>query len=194
MKIIGLTGSIGMGKTTTAKMFEKHGVPALGSDDIVHSLYENEAVEPIEALFQGSTKDGKVDRAELSKHVIGNSDAFIKLEALIHPLVKLKQDEFIEIAREKGHDLVLLDIPLLFEISAEARFDTIIVVTCDADIQRERVLARKNMTIEKFEAILAKQMPDQDKRARADHTVDTSVSLQETEAQVMAIIKALRHS
>lgn len=194
MKIIGLTGSIGMGKTTTSKMFEQHGVPAIGSDDIVHALYENEAVEPIEALFQGSTKDGKVDRAELSKHVIGNSDAFACLEALIHPLVKLKQDEFVEIARRQGLDLVLLDIPLLFEIGAETRVDAVIVVTCDAKIQRERVLARKNMTTEKFEAILAKQMPDQEKRARADHIVDTSVGMQETEAQVIAIIKALRHS
>lgn len=194
MKIIGLTGSIGMGKTTTAKMFEQHGVPAIGSDDIVHALYENEAVEPIETLFPGSTKDGKVDRVQLSKHVIGNSDAFARLEALIHPLVKLKQDEFIEISRKKGHDLVLLDIPLLFEIGAEARFDAIIVVTCDANIQRERVLARKNMTVDKFEAILAKQMPDDEKRRRADHIVDTSISLEETEAQVIAIIKALRHS
>lgn len=194
MKIIGLTGSIGMGKTTTSKMFEKHGVPTIGSDDIVHSLYKNEAVEPIEALFPNSTKDGKVDRAALSRHVIGNSEAFAKLEALIHPLVQLKQDEFIEKARQKNHDLVLLDIPLLFEIGAEARVDTIIVVTCDADIQRERVLARQNMTVEKFEAILAKQMPDQEKRNRADHIVDTSVSIQETDAQVVAIIKALRHS
>lgn len=194
MKIIGLTGSIGMGKTTTANMFEQHGVPILGSDDIVHALYENEAVEPIEALFEGSTKDGKVDRIALSKHVIGNSDAFAKLEALIHPLVKLKQDEFIEIARKNGDDLVLLDIPLLFEIGAESRFDAIIVVTCDGDIQRDRVLARKNMTIEKFETILTKQMPDQEKRARADHIVDTSIGMQETDAQVMAIIKALRHS
>lgn len=194
MKIIGLTGSIGMGKTTTAHMFEKQGVPTIGSDDIVHALYENEAVEPIEALFPGCTKDGKVDRAELSKHVVGNRDAFARLEALIHPLVKLKQDEFIEIARKNGHELVMLDIPLLFEIGAETRFDAVIVVTCDADLQRERVLARKNMTIEKFEAILAKQMPDQEKRRRADHIVDTSHSLQETQTQVIAIINALRHS
>lgn len=194
MKIIGLTGSIGMGKTTTAKMFEQHGIPILGSDDIVHAIYENEAVGPIEALFPGSTKDGRVDRAELSKYVIGNSEAFTKLEALIHPLVRLKQDEFVEIARKNNKELVLLDIPLLFEIGAESRVDTIIVVSCDAKIQRERVLARKNMTLEKFEAILAKQMPDHDKRARADHIVDTSISLQETEVQVMAIIKALRHS
>lgn len=194
MKIIGLTGSIGMGKTTTAKMFEQNGIPTLGSDDIVHALYENEAVQPIETLFPGSTTNGKVDRAALSKHVIGNSDAFLKLEALIHPLVKLKQDQFVQTMREKGHDLVLLDIPLLFEIGAETRFDAIIVVTCDADIQRERVLERKNMTIEKFEAILAKQMPDQEKRTRADHIVDTSVGMQETQAQVMAIMKALRHS
>jgi dephospho-CoA kinase len=194
MKIIGLTGSIGMGKTTTAKMFEQHGVPAIGSDDIVHALYDNEAVEPIESLFPGSTKDGKVNRAALSKYVIGNSDAFAKLEALVHPLVKLKQDEFVEVARQKGHDLVLLDIPLLFEIGAEERFNAIIVVTCDADVQRQRVLSRKNMTTEKFEAILAKQIPDHEKRRRADHIVDTSVSLKETEAQVIAIINILRHS
>lgn len=193
MKIIGLTGSIGMGKTTTAAMFEKHGVPAIGADDIVHDLYDNEAVPLVEELFPGTSKNGEIDRQELSSRVIGNPEAFKKLEDLIHPLVRQKQDEFIENARENGCDLALLDIPLLFETGAEHRVDIIVVVTCDPDIQRSRVLAREHMTEEKFQNILKKQLPDDEKRKRADHIVDTSDSFTQTEAQVIAIIKALRH-
>lgn len=192
MKIIGLTGSIGMGKTTTAQMFEKHGVPTIDADQIVHDLYENEAVALIEYAFPGTTDGNSVDRTKLSQAVIGKPDNFAKLEVIIHPLVRQKQDEFITNHREKGSDLVLLDIPLLFETNAQSRVDIIVVVTCDADIQKQRVLARKNMSEEKFAAILEKQLPDAEKRRLADHIVDTSHSFEETEAQVIALLETLR--
>ena len=194
MIIIGLTGSIGMGKTTTAAMFEKHGVPTISADDIVHKLYENEAVSLIENLLPGTTKNGVVDRLALSAELMKDPSAFKKLNALIHPLVRQKQDEFISVHKSKNTELVLLDIPLLFETGAEARVDTVIVVSCDAAIQKKRVLARPNMSVEKFELIVSKQMPDAQKRALADHIVDTSHDLEHSEAQVVAIIELLRHS
>lgn len=194
MIVIGLTGSIGMGKTTTAAMFEKHGVPTISADDIVHKLYENEAVPLIERLLPGTTKNGVVDRLALSTELMKDPSAFKKLNALIHPLVRQKQDEFISVHKSKNTELVLLDIPLLFETGAEARVDTVIVVSCDAAIQKKRVLARPNMSVEKFELIVSKQMPDAQKRALADHIVDTSHDLEHSEAQVVAIIELLRHS
>lgn len=192
MKIIGLTGSIGMGKTTTAQMFEKHGVPTIDADEIVHDLYKNEAVALIEDAFPGTTDANGVDRIKLSQAVIGKPENFAKLEAIIHPLVRQKQDEFVSFHRAQGADLVLLDIPLLFETNAQSRVDIIVVVTCDADIQKQRVLARKNMSEEKFAAILEKQLPDAEKRKLADHIVDTSESFEKTEAQVVALLDALR--
>ncbi|MEP3198847.1 MAG: dephospho-CoA kinase [Lentilitoribacter sp.] len=194
MKIIGLTGSIGMGKTTTAEMFKKHGVPTIDADQIVHQLYENEAVALIEEAFPGTTDGKAVDREKLSASVIGQPDSFKKLEAIIHPLVRQKQDEFIKSHREQDADLVLLDIPLLFETGAQSRVDITVVVTCDPDIQKKRVLARKNMNIDKFNAILKKQLPDAEKRELADHIVDTSVSFEETEAQVIALLSNLRQN
>lgn len=194
MKIIGLTGSIGMGKTSTAEMFKKHGVPTIDADQIVHQLYENEAVALIEEAFPGTTDGKTVDREKLSASVIGQPDSFKKLEAIIHPLVRQKQDEFIKSHREQGTDLVLLDIPLLFETSAQSRVDIVVVVTCDPEIQKKRVLARKNMNIDKFNAILKKQLPDTEKRKLADHIVDTSVSFAETEAQVIALLSNLRQN
>lgn len=194
MRIIGLTGSIGMGKTTTAEMFNKHGVPTIDADQIVHQLYENEAVALIEDAFPGTTDGKTVDREKLSAFVIGQPDSFKKLEAIIHPLVRQKQDEFVKSHREQGADLVLLDIPLLFETGAQSRVDIIVVVTCDPEIQKKRVLARKNMNIDKFNAILKKQLPDAEKRKLADHIVDTSVSFEETEAQVIALLSNLRQN
>ena len=194
MKIIGLTGSIGMGKTTTAEMFKKHGVPTIDADQIVHQLYENEAVALIEEAFPGTTDGKTVDREKLSASVIGQPDSFKKLEAIIHPLVRQKQDEFIKSHREQGTDLVLLDIPLLFETGAQSRVDIVVVVTCDPEIQKKRVLARKNMNIDKFNAILKKQLPDAEKRKLADHIVDTSVSFEETETQVIALLSNLRQN
>lgn len=194
MKIIGLTGSIGMGKTTTAEMFKKHGVPTIDADQIVHQLYENEAVALIEEAFPGTTDGKTVDRKKLSTFVIGQPDSFKKLEAIIHPLVRQKQDEFVKSHREQGADLVLLDIPLLFETGGQSRVDIIVVVTCDPEIQKKRVLARKNMNIDKFNAILKKQLPDAEKRKLADHIVDTSASFEETEAQVIALLSNLRQN
>ena len=194
MKIIGLTGSIGMGKTTTAEMFKKHGVPTIDADQIVHQLYENEAVALIEEAFPGTTDGKTVDRKKLSTFVIGQPDSFKKLEAIIHPLVRQKQDEFIKSHREQGADMVLLDIPLLFETGAQSRVDIVVVVTCDPEIQKKRVLARENMNIDKFKAILKKQLPDAEKRKLADHIVDTSVSFEETEAQVIALLSNLRQN
>ena len=194
MKIIGLTGSIGMGKTTTAEMFKKHGVPTIDADQIVHKLYENEAVALIEEAFPGTTDGKTVDRKKLSTFVIGQPDSFKKLEAIIHPLVRQKQDEFIKSHREQGADMVLLDIPLLFETGAQSRVDIVVVVTCDPEIQKKRVLARENMNIDKFNAILKKQLPDAEKRKLADHIVDTSVSFEETEAQVIALLSNLRQN
>lgn len=194
MKIIGLTGSIGMGKSTTAKMFEKHGVPIIDADKIVHKLYENEAVILIEGAFPGTTNGKRVDRKKLSEAVMGQPENFKKLEAIIHPLVRQKQDDFIKFHRKQGADFVLLDIPLLFETGAQERVDLIIVVTCEAQIQKKRVLARDNMSEDKFKAILKKQLPDAKKRKLADHIVDTSHGFEETEAQVMALLKNLRQN
>lgn len=194
MKVIGLTGSIGMGKSTTAQMFKKHGIPIIDADQIVHELYQKEAIILIEEAFPGTTDGKSVDRKKLSEAVIGQPENFKRLEAIIHPLVRQKQDEFIDLHRQRGSDFVLLDIPLLFETGAQARVDLIIVVTCDAKIQRQRVLARENMSEEKFKAILKKQLPDAEKRKLADHIVDTSNSFEETEAQVIALLKYLRQN
>ncbi len=194
MKVIGLTGSIGMGKSTTAQMFKKHGIPIIDADQIVHELYQKEAIILIEEAFPGTTDGKSVDRKKLSEAVIGQPENFKRLEAIIHPLVRQKQDEFIDLHRQRGSDFVLLDIPLLFETGAQARVDLIIVVTCDAKIQQQRVLARENMSEEKFKAILKKQLPDAEKRKLADHIVDTSNSFEETEAQVIALLKNLRQN
>lgn len=194
IKLIGLTGSIGMGKTTIANMFAQHGVPVLDSDQIVHKLYQNEAVGPIAKQFPKAVEKGKVDRQKLSKLVIGQSTAFANLEAIIHPLVRKKQDEFIENQYKLGMDMAMLDIPLLFETNQQDRFDVIITVTCNPNLQRKRVLARPNMTVEKFEQILSKQMPDDEKQAKSDHIVDTSGTMAESQSQVVALLKLLRQS
>lgn len=194
MKLIGLTGSIGMGKTTIADMFAKHGVPTLDSDHIVHRLYRHEAVTQISENFPQAIENGQVNRQKLSELVIGKPQAFATLESIIHPLVRQKQDEFVNKQRELGVDITLLDIPLLFETNQQDRFDVIITVTCDGNIQRARVLARPNMSVEKFEQILKKQMPDAQKCAKSDHIVDTSGTMAQSESQVVALIKLLRQS
>lgn len=191
MIIIGLTGSIGMGKTTTAKLFEEAGVPVADSDAIVHALYAGKAAPLIEAAFPGTVINGVVDRAKLSTRVIGKPDAMKRLEAIIHPEVRQAQDEFIAKARAAGARLAILDIPLLFETHGESRVDKTIVVTAPAEIQRGRVLARPGMTREKFEAILARQLPDAEKRARADYIIDTSMGMEAARDHVRAIIAEL---
>lgn len=189
----GLTGSIGMGKSTTAQMFRDAGIPVYDADATVHALYENEAIPLIEAAFPGTTKGGKVDRQILGKQVIGNSEAIKKLEQIVHPLVHEKERAFVEHAIANGEQLILLDIPLLFEVGGEHRVDKIIVVTAPAEVQRKRVLARPGMTQEKFEAILAKQFPDAEKREKADYIIDTSAGLDAAREDVDEIIADLKN-
>jgi dephospho-CoA kinase len=191
MIVIGLTGSIGMGKSTTAKLFEAEGVPVADSDAIVHSLYSGQAALLIEQAFPGTVAEGTVDRAKLSTHVIGKPDAMKRVEAIIHPLVRQAQDAFLKHATASGANFAVLDIPLLFETHAENRVDKIVVVTAPADVQRTRVLARPGMTVEKFEAILARQTPDAEKRARADFVIDTSLGLEAARYSVRAILTSL---
>lgn len=192
MFVIGLTGSIGMGKSTTAEMFHAEGIPVNDADAVVHQLYAAEAVAPIEAAFPGTTTDGKVDRVKLAARLAAHPADFKKLEAIVHPLVREKELQFRRNAEDAGHDMVVLDIPLLFETGGESRVDAIVVVSCAPDIQRARVLARPGMTVDKFEMILLRQMPDSEKRHRADYIVDTGEGLEQARAQVRAIIADIR--
>lgn len=188
---VGLTGSIGMGKSTTAQMFRDEGIAVYDADATVHQLYEGEATPLIEAAFPNTTKDGKVDRAKLSEYVIGKPENMKKLESIIHPLVHEKEQAFLKKAETRGDKLVVLDIPLLFETGGKKRVDKIIVVTAPASVQRERVLARDGMTEEKFEAILARQVPDSEKREKADFVIDTSLGLEGARERVREIIASL---
>ncbi len=193
MLLIGLTGSIGMGKSETAKMFARRGVPVYDADKSVHALYEpgGAAVAPIEAAFPDVVREGRVDRAELSKYVVGKPDALKRLEAIVHPLVARAQLDFLAKAEADGAPMVVLDIPLLFETGGEKRVDVVVVVSAPADLQRTRVLARDGMTEEKFESIRAKQVPDDVKRAKADFIIATDKGLEDAQAQVDEVLKAL---
>jgi dephospho-CoA kinase len=192
MIILGLTGSIGMGKSTAASMFADAGVPIYSADEAVHRLYSGQASSLIEAAFPGMVADGTVDRKKLSAAVLGKPEELKKLEAIIHPLVHEEETAFLERARANGADIALLDIPLLFETGAEKRVDKVAVVSAPAEIQRERVLSRPGMSEEKFEAILARQMPDAEKRLRADFIIDSSGGFDETRQQIESIIAELR--
>ncbi|HEU4659600.1 MAG TPA: dephospho-CoA kinase [Pseudolabrys sp.] len=191
MFILGLTGSIGMGKSTTAKFFAEEGVPVHDADAAVHRLYEGEAVDPIEAAFPGSTANGKVDREKLSRQVVGNSVAIKKLEQIVHPLVRKSEERFLAEARRNGAEIVVLDIPLLYETGAHKRCDAVVVVSAPADVQRDRALQRPGMTEEKFNELLAKQLPDEEKRRRADFVVDSSRGFEAARAQVREILQAV---
>jgi len=188
---IGLTGSIGMGKSTTADMFASRGVPVHDADATVHRLYEGHAAPLINEAFPGTVVDGKVDRSLLSKQVLGQPDAMKRLEEIVHPLVHEEERTFLDMARLDGHSVVLLDIPLLFETGAEDRVDVIVVVTADADTQRERVLARPGMNEERFQSILEKQVPDAEKREKADFLIDTGLGLDAAERRVDEILEEL---
>ncbi len=188
---VGLTGSIGMGKSTTAQMFREAGVPVLDSDQIVHDLYRGAAVGPIEAAFPGVTTDGAIDRARLAERVLGNPAALKELEDIVHPLVWGARDEFLRNEEKKGTRLVVYDVPLLFETGAQTSVDAVVVVSAPEDVQKARVLARPGMTEEKFAAILAKQVPDAEKRARADFVVHTEKGLDAARAEVREILKIL---
>lgn len=189
--LLGLTGSIGMGKSTTSAMFRAAGVPVHDADQAVHDLYAGAAAPQIEAAFPGTTTNGVVDRARLSAAVLGRSEALTKLEAIIHPLVRAKEQAFLVEARRSGATVAVLDIPLLLETGAEGRYDAVVVVTAPAEVQRKRVLGRPGMTEEKFAAILARQMPDAEKRRRAHFLVDTSHGLMAAERQVRSILNAV---
>ncbi|MGL4489229.1 MAG: dephospho-CoA kinase [Rhizobiaceae bacterium] len=191
MIILGLTGSIGMGKSTTLKMFEDEGIKTYSADAAVHELYAGKAVPLIEVAFPGTTSKGEVDRQILSAKVLGNPDALKKLEAIVHPLVREAEMHFIADAKASGAKLVVVDIPLLFETGGKERVDKILVVTADPHIQRERVLARPGMTVQKFESILARQMKDEDKRAIADFIIDTGKGLDHARSAVEDIIRKL---
>ncbi|SFD60870.1 dephospho-CoA kinase [Bosea sp. CRIB-10] len=189
--LLGLTGSIGMGKSTTSAMFRAAGVPVHDADQAVHDLYAGAAAPQIEAAFPGSTTNGVVDRARLSAAVLGRPEALTKLEAIVHPLVRAKEQAFLAEARRSGATVAVLDIPLLLETGAEGRYDAVVVVTAPAEVQRKRVLGRPGMTEEKFAAILARQMPDAEKRRRAHFLVDTSHGLMAAERQVRSILNAV---
>jgi dephospho-CoA kinase len=189
MLILGLTGSIGMGKSTTAKLFAEAGVPVYDADAAVHKIYEGEAAPAIEAAFPGTTVDGKVDRNRLSAKVVHDPAAMKRLEQIVHPMLGASRQKFLEDAEGSGAPVVVVDIPLLFETGGESRVDAVVVVTTSPEIQRQRILARDNMTGEKLDAIQARQLPDAEKRKRADFVVDTSHGLDPVRARIRDILQ-----
>ena len=192
MLIIGLTGSIGMGKSTVAARFRVLGVPVCDADAEVHKLYEGPAVAPIEAAFPGTTANGKVDRQKLAEALIGDPDKFKRLEAIVHPLVVQAERAFLRAEAARGAAVAVLEIPLLLETGGERRVDCVVVVSAPAEAQRARVMARPGMTPEKLDHLLARQMPDAEKRKRADFVVDTGGTFADTDAQVDKIVESLQ--
>jgi dephospho-CoA kinase len=188
MLILGLTGSIGMGKSTTAKLFAEAGVPVYDADAAVHQLYEGDAAPAIEAAFPGTSAAGKVDRAKLSAHVVHDPAAMRRLEEIVHPMLGASRQKFFADAEAAGAPVVVVDVPLLFETGGEKRVDAVVVVTTSPELQRERVLARGTMDEEKFNSILARQLPDAEKRKRADFVVDTSHGLDPVRARIRDIL------
>jgi dephospho-CoA kinase len=191
MLILGLTGSIGMGKSTTAKLFAEAGVPVYDADATVHRVYEGEAAPAIEAAFPGTTVNGKVDRTRLSEKVMHDPAAIRRLEQIVHPMLRSHHQRFLEEAERSGAPVAVVDVPLLYETGGETRVDAVVVVTTSPEVQRERILARENMTGEKLDAILARQLPDAEKRKRADFVVDTSHGLDPVRAQIADILAAV---
>ncbi len=189
---IGLTGSIGTGKSTTAKMFAERGIPIFNADAAVHGLYQGAAAPLIEKAFPGTTKNGVVDRNALSERILDDANALKVLEAIVHPLVREAQDSFANESKIAGDAIAVYEIPLLFETGSPERFDAIVVTTVDPDIQKGRVLERPGMTGEKLKAILKRQLPDHEKRKRADFIVDTSEGFERAREQVDTIIAELK--
>ena len=188
MFVLGLTGSLGMGKSTTAGFFAELGVPVHDADATVHRLYKAEAVAPIEAAFPGTTVNGEVDREKLAKRVLDDPAAIKKLEEIVHPLVRAAEEHFLTEAERKNARVAVLDIPLLFETGGDRRCDAVVVVSAPEDVQRARIFERPGMTAQKFSAIAANQMPDAEKRKRADFVVDTSKGFDAARAQVREIL------
>lgn len=192
MLIVGLTGSVGMGKSTVAKHLRSRGVPVIDADAIVHQLYEGAAVPMIEAAFPGTTKAGKVDRGKLSAELVAAPDRFAELEAIVHPLVRTEERIFLQTESDRGTPIVVLEIPLLFETGADELVDVTIVVSAPHEIQRQRVLSRGGLSPEKLDKLLERQMPDAQKRARADFIVETGGELEHSHAQLDAIVAQLK--
>ncbi|WP_315740418.1 MULTISPECIES: dephospho-CoA kinase [unclassified Bradyrhizobium] len=188
MRVLGLTGSMGMGKSTTAKLFAEAGVPVYDADATVHKVYEGEAAPAIEAEFPGTTVDGKVDRARLSAKVVGDPAAIRRLEAIVHPMLRSYHQKFLDDAEQSGVPVAVVDVPLLFETGGDKRVDAVVVVSTAPEIQRQRILARGTMTEEALDALLARQMPDAEKRKRADFVVDTSHGLDPVRARIRDIL------
>src|ERR1700735_2152552 len=188
MIVLGLTGSIGVGKSTTAKLFAEAGVPVYDADAAVHRLYESEAAPAIEAAFPGTTANGKVDRNKLSAQVVHDPAAMKRLEGIVHPMLGASRQKFLQDAEQSGAPVAVVDVPLLFETGGEKRVDAVVVVTTSPEIQRQRILTRDNMTAEKLDAILARQMPDAEKRKRADFVVDTSHGLDPVRLRIRDIL------
>ena len=194
MIVLGLTGSIGMGKSATAAMFADEGALVQDSDAVVHALYASDgaAAPLLEAAFPGSVKEGEVDRAELARQIAGDPEQLARLEAIVHPLVARARDDFLAGARAAGAEVAVLDIPLLFEVGAHDAVDAVVVASAPHTVQRERVLGRAGMTPERFEQLLARQIPDAAKRERADFVVDTGHGFEAAREQVRAILKTVR--
>src|ERR1700719_20976 len=188
MLILGLTASIGMGKSTTAKLFAEAGVPVYDADATVHRLYEGEAVPAIEAAFPGTTANGKVDRHRLSAQVVHDPAAIKRLEGIVHPMLGASRQKFLRDAEKSGAPVAVVDVPLLYETGGEKRVDAVVVVTTTPEIQRERILRRDHMSAERLDAILARQLPDAEKRKRADFVVDTSHGLDPVRARIRDIL------
>ena len=194
MILLGLTGSIGMGKSTTAAMFAEEGAPVWDADAVVHALYGpgGAAVAPIEAAFPGVAVAGQVDRAALSARLVEDAAAFRRLEAIVHPMVAADRQAFVERARAAGAPVVVIDVPLLFEAGGHREVDVVVVVTADRAVQRQRVLSRPGMSEERLDSLLARQTPDADKRSRADFVIDTGGGLDAARAQVRRILAIVR--
>jgi dephospho-CoA kinase len=192
MLVVGLTGSIGMGKSTAAARFREHGIAVFDADAEVHRLYEGEATAEIESAFPGTLTNGKVDRAKLSAHLLGRPDKFKTLEAIVHPKIRASERRFLQHEHARGAAMAVLEVPLLFEAGGYRTVDVIVVVSAALEIQRQRVLQRPGMTEAKFETILARQMPEPEKRTRADFVVDTSGPVENCNSQIDKIITKLR--
>ena len=193
MLVLGLTGSLGMGKSTAAAMFARSGIPVFDADHFVHAIYARggAAVDAVEQAFPGVTVDGAIDRARLGRRVVSDAAAFARLEAIVHPLVREAADAFRAEAAEKGHRIALLDMPLLFEIGLDTHADAVVVVSTTFERQRERVLARPGMSEQRFAALLARQMPDAEKRARAHFIIDTGGTHADTDRQITELLRAV---
>lgn len=189
---LGLTGSMATGKSTVAKMFAKREVPIYDADKAVHDLYRAEAVAPVGAIFPNALIDGKIDRTALSAEVLGNKEKLTQLEAVVHPLVHQKMHGFLELHLKAGEKLVILEIPLLFETQKDYPLDKIAVTFCADDVQKQRAMAREGMTAQKFEAIKARQMPQAEKKRRADFLIDTGQTPAQTQQTVDEIIQTCR--